>query len=168
MPRSRCKGLFFLLTLAVTTTENKCIFALCCTGNLAVFHLFFSVFQAGMAVAAVSGKQGELEEEEAPMKIGSSVAWNRKRDWGGLEHVCHLLASFLDDVFKVLLLLFLPALSKMDRAAARWWWWAWQHKKKNRLKYNIVVLEDFFDDCSIYIPGSKKETGYSVFPTHSR
>ena len=163
------KGFFFLLTLAVTTTENKCIFAaLCCTGNLAVFHLFFSVFQAGMAVAAVSGKQGELEEEEAPMKIGSSVAWNRKRDWGGLEHVCHLLASFLDDVFKVLLLLFLPALSKMDRAAARWWWWAWQHKKKNRLKYNIVVLEDFFDDCSIYIPGSKKETGYSVFPRHSR
>ena len=69
------KGFFFLLTLAVTTTENKCIFAaLCCTGNLAVFHLFFSVFQAGMAVAAVSGKQAE-----APMKIGSS-AWNRKRD----------------------------------------------------------------------------------------
>ena len=74
------KGFFFLLTLAVTTTENKCIFAaLCCTGNLAVFHLFFSVFQAGMAAVAVSGKQGELEEE-APMKIGSSVAWNRKRD----------------------------------------------------------------------------------------
>ena len=165
----RCKGLF--LSLNFGSNNNRKQMHFCCLmlhWESCSLPSFFSVFQAGMAAVAVSGKQGELEEEEAPMKIGSSVAWNRKRDWGGLEHVCHLLASFLDDVFKVLLLLFLPALSKMDRAAARWWWWAWQHKKKNRLKYNIVVLEDFFDDCSIYIPGSKKETGYSVFPTHSR
>ena len=148
MTKSRCKGLF--LSLNFGSNNNRKQMHFCCLmlhWESCSLPSFFSVFQAGMVGApAVSGKQAE-----APMKIGSS-AWNRKRDWGGLEHVCHLLASFLDDVFKVLLLSCqLSPLSKMDRAA-RWWWWAWQHKKKNRLKYNIVVLEDFFDDCSIY-PG---------------
>ena len=72
-----------------------------------------------------------------PMKIG----WNRQRDWGGLEHVCHLLASFLDDVFKVRPASQRPQLSPLY--SQKWTVWAIEYDEPSN---TLPILWIFFDE----------------------